>query len=336
MINIVTWLDNTKYNEELSTVCAGNGIRIVADTFKNPQDFLRKFDEIDTNIDVLVLGNGNLEGLDKHSFFEDVCVTEPNLRIIIVFPGYRNQYVEPQITEYKSLGIFDVIYEGQKIDEDSFVDVIKSGYIYDYDINVYDEPSERVAHTPQKCVSIGVLGLTHGCGVTNMTINLANYISLTEDCSVRAIDLSDTGNLRFAKGKKAAFIVHSGIDIARLERTSRAIVYDFGTPFNITSKGRLASHNSCHSDKSIELFKKCDLKICMCYSDSWHIGKLKYLLNDRAWKKSIDKTYIFLLDSMPDKLRLGRAKINIYTRNDEAVQDCIDELFAKRRVMKDR
>ena len=41
MINVVTWLDSNKYRSEISAVCAGNGIRIVADEFKDTK--LSKF-----------------------------------------------------------------------------------------------------------------------------------------------------------------------------------------------------------------------------------------------------------------------------------------------------
>lgn len=330
MINVVTWLDSNKYRNEISAVCAGNGIRIVADEFKDAQDFLMTFDSIDANIDVLVIANSNLENVDKKSFFEDVCVTEPNLRIVIVFPGYRNQYIEEQISEYKALGIYEIIYEGQRLDENYLADVIKKGYIYDYEINVYDESEEvpKPLSPKPKCITIGVMGLTRGCGVTNMAINIADYIALAEECAVKAIDLSGTGNLRFAKGKKVTFIVHSNIDIPRLQKTSRAIIYDFGTPYNISSKGKLLSNNENFNEMDIELFKSCDLKFCMCFADSWHIGKLKYLLNDKAWKRSIDKSYVFLLDKVPDKMRLGHPKVNIYSRNDKAMLRHIEELFS--------
>ena len=330
MINVVTWLDSNKYRSEISAVCAGNGIRIVADEFEGAQDFLRTFDSIDANIDVLVIANSNLENIDKKSFFEDVCVTEPNLRIVIVFPGYRNQYIEEQISEYKALGIYEIIYEGQRLDENYLADVIKKGYIYDYEINVYDESEEapKPLSPKPKCITIGVMGLTRGCGVTNMAINIANYIALAEECAVKAIDLSGTGNLRFAKGKKVTFIVHSNIDIPRLQKTSRAIIYDFGTPYNISSKGKLLSTYDNFNETDIELFKSCDLKFCMCFADSWHIGKLKYLLNDKAWKRTIDKSYVFLLDKVPDKMRLGHPKVNIYSRNDKTMLRHIEELFS--------
>lgn len=108
MINIVTWLENNDVKNELSVVCAGNGIRIVEDKFENAQDFLMKFDAIDTNIDVLVIADRNLENTDKKSFFEEVCVTEPNIRIVIVFPGYRNEYIEEQIAVWAALGQISV------------------------------------------------------------------------------------------------------------------------------------------------------------------------------------------------------------------------------------
>ena len=161
-----------------------------------------------------------------------------------------------------------------------------------------------------------------------MAINIADYIARSEECAVKAIDLSGTGNLRFAKGKKVTFIVHSNIDIPRLQKTSRAIIYDFGTPYNISSKGKLLSTYDNFNETDIGLFKSCDLKFCMCFADSWHIGKLKYLLNDKAWKRTIDKSYVFLLDKVPDKMRLGHPKVNIYSRNDKTMLRHIEELFS--------
>ena len=328
MINIVTWLKDNQYRNDLSVACAGNNICIVADEFENAEIFLNEFDRLDANIDVLVISDDLLHNVDKKQFFENVRLSEPNIRIVIVFPGYRNQYIEEQISEYKNVyGISDIIYEGQQLDCDCCVEVIKKGYIYDYEVNVYDEPEEVIKPLTPKpaCVTIGVMGLTHGCGVTNMVINIANYISLAEDIPVKAVDFSGMGNLRFAKGRKVTFIVHSGIDVDRLKETSRAVVYDFGTPFHISAKGKRLSGGD---EEKIKLFRERDLKICMCYADSWHIGKMKYLLNDRQWKRTLDSSYIFLLDSVPDKFKAGHSRINIYGRNDKAVSEHIAGLFA--------
>ena len=108
-----------------------------------------------------------------------------------------------------------------------------------------------------------------------MAINIANYIALAEECAVKAIDLSGTGNLRFAKGKKVTFIVHSNIDIPRLQKTSRAIIYDFGTPYNISSKGKLLSNNENYSETDIELFKSCEHYFRGCYQirNEWMVDR---------------------------------------------------------------
>ena len=68
MINVVTWLDDAKYKNELATACAGNDIRIVASKFNTPAEFLQEFDAIDTHIDVLVISNSKIDKIDRKAF----------------------------------------------------------------------------------------------------------------------------------------------------------------------------------------------------------------------------------------------------------------------------
>ena len=330
MINVVIWLGKIKYSADLAIVFARNNIRIVDENFENTDDFIDRFDSLDANVDVLVIADALLLGADRKKLFQRIRQIEPNIRIVIVFPGYRNQYIEDQISEYKNVyGISDIIYEGNRLDEDYFADVIKKGYIYDYEVNVYDEPGEesRVILPEKKCISIGILGFTHGCGVTNEVINTAGYISVTQNGNVKAIDFSGTGNLRFAKTKGVTYIVHSDIDIARIRKTSKAVVYDFGTPFNISSKGKLLSYNECYDEEKMKLFRECDLKVCKCFSDSWHIGKMKYFLNDKFWSREIDDSYIILLDKVPRDSQNLSSRINICGRNDTVLTDRLADLF---------
>lgn len=331
MINIVTMLGSVKNFNSLSAACAKNDIRIAADNFEDAYEFIGAFDSLNMNIDAAVISDEMLKEMDKKDFFETIRASEPNIRIIIVFPGYRNQYIEEQITEYREVyGISDIIYEGMAIDELCFVEVVKKGYIYGYDVNVYDETEEPDPEPvkEQKCITIGVMGLTHGCGTTNMAVSIADYIALSEEIPVKAIDFSGTGHLRFAKSKRVTFIVHSGIDIPRLTRNSKALVYDFGTPYQLSSKGKLISNTDCYSEERMKIFRECDLKICMCFADSWHIGKVKYLLNDRAWKREIDDSYIFLFDTLPVQFKSRHSKINIYGRNDKEIARRVAGLFA--------
>ena len=331
MINVVTMFASQSKQEALELDLARNDIRLAAPDFENADEFMRAFEEFNINIDAAVISDKTLSEVNKKDFFESIRFSEANLRIIIVFEGYRNQYTAEQILEYKEVfHVDDIIYEGGGMECGYMAQVIKRGYIYDYDINVYDEDDEKaeVKSEQPKCISIGIMGLTHGCGVTNMVVSSASYIALTEDIPVKAVDFSGSGNLRFAKGKKVTYIVHSGIDTDRLKRTSRAIVYDFGTPFDISSKGKLLSTVDSWDASRMKLFCDCDLKICMCYADSWHIGKLKYLLNDRQWKRSIDNSYLFVFDVVSDKLRTGHSKINIYGRNDSSISERLTMLFA--------
>ena len=144
MINVVIWLGKIKYSADLAIVFARNNIRIVDENFENTDDFIDRFDSLDANVDVLVIADALLLGTDRKKLFQRIRQIEPNIRIVIVFPGYRNQYIEDQISEYKNVyGISDIIYEGNRLDEDYFADVIKKGYIYDYEVNVYDEPGEE-------------------------------------------------------------------------------------------------------------------------------------------------------------------------------------------------
>ena len=326
MINIVMWLKEDKNNEKISMACARNSIRIVESEFENISDFLNIFSELDTNIDVLVISHEMLAETDINEFVGVVRETEPNLRIVIVFPGYRNQYIEPQVKEYAKLGIPDIIYEGQYLDEEFFVEVIRKGFVYDYDVNVYDEPGEKPKAAEQKkCITVGVMGITHGAGVTNMVVNIANYISLSEECSVKAVDFSGTGSLRFAKGRKVTYIVHSDVDIPRLKKNNRAIIYDFGTPYNISAKGKYIS--GFLTDEQLKLFQQCDLKILMSFSDIWHLGKIKYFLSNKQWKKKLDNSYLFLFDTVDERFRTKYSKLNIYGRNDIEIQKKISHLL---------
>ena len=126
MINVVIWLGKIKYSAELAIVFARNNIRIVDENFENTDDFIDRFDSLDANVDVLVIADALLLGTDRKKLFQRIRQIEPNIRIVIVFPGYRNQYIEDQISEYKNVyGISDIIYEGNRLDEDYFADVIK-------------------------------------------------------------------------------------------------------------------------------------------------------------------------------------------------------------------
>ena len=326
MIHVVTLFGDQHKQDALEAECERQNIRFVRKDFQSAQEFLKCFAEVNRTVDVAVMREPLLEAEDKPALFSAIRDAEPNIRIVILFPGYRNQYIEEQIRAYKEVyGISDILYEGAGLDAAYFAEAMKKGLLYDCQVNAYDEPEEILPRPKEhKCVKIGIIGAAHGCGVTNLAVAIANYIALSWDVPVRAIDFTDTGSLRFAKGKKVTYLVHAGIDVERVCRTSGAAVFDFGAPFLLTPKGKLLGAEAFFTPERETYFKGCDLKICMCFSDAWHRGKLNYFWHDKRWKKEVDDTWIFLFDTLPEKLK---TKYAVYARNDKGMEACIDRLF---------
>jgi len=302
MVNVVLWLGG-RIDAELAMHFARHDIRIVDEKFENAEDFASRFDELDANVDVLVIADNQLASADRNALFARIRESEPNIRIVIIFPGHRSQYIDEQIAEYRDC---DIIYEGNGLDADYFAGVIRKGYI--------DETAPDESASPN--ISVGILGLTHGCGVTSMTVAIAEHIA--QNCRVKAIDLTGTASLRFAKSRGVTYITHANIDIPRIKATSRAVVIDFGAPFELSPKGKLLATSLHWGDERLKLFRECDLKLVMGFADHWHIGKLKYLRQLRT-----DDSWLILLDRLPKAPR----GCTILTRNDRAIFDRIDSLM---------
>ncbi len=326
MIHVVTLFGDQHKQDILEVECARQNIRFVREDFQSAEEFLEGFSAIDTTVDVVILGETRMETYEKSELFDTIRIAEPNIRIIILFPGYRNQYIEEQIREYKEVyGISDILYEGAGIDAAYFAEVMKKGFLYDCQVNAYDEPEETPPQPKEnKCVKIGIIGLTHGCGVTNMAVAISNYVALSQDMPVKVVDFTETGSLRFAKGKKVTYLVHAGIDVERVCRTSGAVIFDFGAPFLLTPKGKLITTEPSFTLGRETCFKGCDLKICMGFSDPWHVGKVKYFWHEKRWKKEVDDSWIFLFDTLPEKLK---TKYAVYARNDKEIEARIDRLL---------
>ncbi len=331
MINIVTWLGKGSGRDDLPAACAENGIRILADGFETADEFLNAFENMEDNVDALVISDSVLAETNKRSFFRRVRNIEPNLRIIIAFPGYRNQYIEEQIAEYKEVyEVSDIIYEGRHLDPGCFVEVIRSGYVTDYTLNVRNEPEDTPTLNlrPNRCITVGVLGLTRGAGATTATVKAAEYLAKLEPKGIRAVDLTGTGDLRFAKSRAVTYIVTPDVRFDRLKNCSKGIVIDFGAPMELTPKGRLCFTEKYWDEETVGLFRDCDLKLILGFAESWQAGKMKYFLRDKQWKRRLDDTYIFLLDTDPDSFVTNTTKQAVYSRDSGEIQLRLASLMA--------
>ena len=302
MVNVILWLGGQS-DAELAMHLARHDIRIVDEGFETEEDFVSRFDTLDVDVDVVVIADSQLASADRNALFARIRESEPNIRIVIIFPGHRSQYIDEQIANYRDC---DIIYEGSGLDADYFADVIRKGCIEE---TTPDEPLSQN-------ISIGILGLTHGCGVTSMTVAVSEH--LAQNCRVKAIDLTGTASLRFAKSRGVTYIPHANIDILRVKATSRAVVIDFGAPFELSPKGKLLTASPHWSGEHPRLLGECDLKLIMGFADRWHIGKLKYL-----HKLQMDENWLVLLDRLPKAPRTR----NIIARDDRAVFERIDSLI---------
>ena len=79
MINVVLWLGKTKHSDDLAIIFARNNIRIVDEHFDNNDDFIDRFDALDTNVDVLVIADTLLLNTDRKKPPRACCYAKNNV-----------------------------------------------------------------------------------------------------------------------------------------------------------------------------------------------------------------------------------------------------------------
>jgi hypothetical protein len=186
--------------------------------------------------------------------------------------------------------------------------------------------------TERVCRSIAVFGVTHGAGATNMVTTLAEFLSLSGK-KVIALNLSGGTEFQYVKGKaeykdmKLTETGGEGIVNAQIYGEEYDIILiDLGTPFMIDADGQFCGISPEYSYKTIELLKKCSLKIVMALSDAWHINKAEYFMTDDKWRGIISNDYIFLFDKEPP-LKNKYSEMNMFNRNSQSFADEIARLF---------
>ena len=178
--------------------------------------------------------------------------------------------------------------------------------------------------------SIGIMGASHGTGVTRLAVALGEYFAL-HNCSVALVDYTGTDALALAKVKDADRIFESQ-STRQLKKKYNIVILDFGAPYSITPKGDNFIVENGYPIMNLPEFNKCNIKIIMGFSDSWNIRKLRFFLDNEQWKSVINSSFLFLTADGAEKLKRTHPGINILNRNDN-VRDIIYEII-KREEMK--
>lgn len=184
----------------------------------------------------------------------------------------------------------------------------------------------KINKSERGCYTIAVFGTTRGAGVTNMVYTLAEFLSFN---GKRVLAVNLTGGTEFDYIRGNADYINSTLAFARQNEADYDIViYDIGTPLNISEKGLFCGLSDDYARGNVELLKRCSIKIGMAFGDAWHIRKCEYFLTSDEWKKLVSNDYIFLFDrDITKEMHSRYPEINIYNRNDTAFSNTIERLF---------
>ena len=131
---------------------------------------------------------------------------------------------------------------------------------------------------------IGVFNISHGAGATSMAYALASELHKTDE-KVALLEVDNKADISLAKGKFPRIVSATTEEALRnLQLYSISdysfIVVDFGSIFNINSKGKLVDDHLSEKKQLINEFFRCHLHIGMGFSASWHASKLTFF-NDK-------------------------------------------------------
>lgn len=328
MIGVISLLGMQSLQDSLAKRLEKSGIQFLCQDCVNDVALINELEQRTDETDVVLLNNGILQISNIERVLAEIRKLSESVRIIIILSGMRKQYISAQLDEYKnSYMVSDIIFEGNGVNLEELVNVIVKGRMTEHEILIQSEiAGEYVnAQKDKSSNTIAVFGVTHGTGVTSMVVSLAEYFALFGK-TVKAVDLTGTASLAFAKGK-AIYLTQKRQDIKEIKATSDFVVCDFGVPFRISSQGDFQGIANDYPPDLIYELKRCSLKVCMGFLASWHIKKAEYFWRDEKWKRMIGNDYVFLFDDDPVDLKVKYKAINMFERNDETFADIVGKLF---------
>lgn len=359
MIGVISAFGIQEIQDELKNDIKKHDMFFLCDDCINSVGLIMEVEQHKQEANVIIINNMKIRNLD--ATLSEIREFTKTARIVLILNGLRKQYVQSQLNSYReNYWIEDIIFEGSGIDKFELLSCVGKGSLTiqkeRYAEESYEEPSlneeapievnakpsvikkeklrkEKVVNKPKKrkkqnygCLSIAIFGTTHGAGATNMAATLAEFFALNGK-KVLALNLSGGNEFQYISGQAEYHNVKS-VDMSKIKGLYDIIIFDLGTPFNISSNGKFGGISVGYNHKNIELLKVSALKIVMALSDAWHIKKCEYFLSDEGWKKLVSNDYIFLLDTeLPKVLKNKYPEINMFYRNNQSFADEIAELF---------
>lgn len=190
--------------------------------------------------------------------------------------------------------------------------------------NYTDDDSPEMFSNFHGHYSIGIMGASHGTGVTSLAMAIGEYFAL-HNCSVGLVDYTGSDALSLARLMNTEYVFETK-SMKQIKKNYNLVIVDFGAPYSITPKGDNFILEHGYPIMNIPEFNKCDIKIIMGFSDSWNVRKLMFFLENEQWKSFIDSSYVFLTPDKAHKLKRIYPDVNILNRS-ENVADIIYEII---------
>lgn len=173
-------------------------------------------------------------------------------------------------------------------------------------------------YSQSNSITIGVMNLAGGAGATTAAVSLATKLS-SLGYSVAVIAYDGKYDLNFAPKNKVSYFVPEKnenkwdilMDLRR--RRYQFIIIDFGTIVKVAPNGEEIEKNR----KDFEELERCHYKICLNFSNEWHLGKLGYFVSNDDYPNN--HSYLVVLDKLTNPKSLDRFGIQICERDNDLI-----------------
>ena len=365
MKGVLTLFGEVDKQEILKKVFVQNDLLFVCKNAETSVQLISFLEEHINETDAVIIDASAILLETIYELLDTIIGLKNNIRIVVILNGGREQYLKKQLSGFRQRHI-NIIFDDNGFDLEMLVRFLNKGpekQNKEERVPVKSEDAEEISaedvfsgkDIPKTIVentteadiqeqdddlpesfsqfrghySIGIMGASHGTGVTSLAIKLGQYFAL-HNCSVALVDYTGTDALALAKCKGTDCIFESQ-SMRQLKKKYNLVVIDFGSPYSITPKGDNFNIEGGYPIMNLPEFNKCNIKIVMGFSDSWNVRKLRHFLDNDQWKSVIDSSFVFLTADKAYKLKRIYPNVNIIDR-DENIIDTIYEIIKQEEV----